>query len=157
MTHDEVVSCHGSVNIADNWLVTFGWSEIMGSYNTADTTVEDRESKSWKIICTKTAVDTGTERVKWMPRLAIKIALQCAQYPLTIRLLQLDMTRLKQKFLACHCTMSKATYMKCAPLTKQMSCRGLFQYFQLHINFWCHMQQMYRISNAVNKTQHYLF
>jgi len=28
---------HGSVNNAENPLATFGWSEIMGAYNTAET------------------------------------------------------------------------------------------------------------------------
>jgi len=44
MTHDEVASSsaqdrHGSVNIAENWLVTLGWREIIGGYNTPDTIV----------------------------------------------------------------------------------------------------------------------
>jgi len=33
-------SCHGSMNIAENRLVTLGWSEIMGGYNTADIILE---------------------------------------------------------------------------------------------------------------------
>jgi len=34
------VSCHGSVNIAENRLVTLGWSEVKGGYNTPDIMVE---------------------------------------------------------------------------------------------------------------------
>jgi len=34
------VSCHRPVNIAENRLVTLGWSEIMGGYNTVDAMCE---------------------------------------------------------------------------------------------------------------------
>jgi len=44
MTHDEV-SFHGLVNIAENRPVTLGWSEIMGDYNTTDTTAEIGQRK----------------------------------------------------------------------------------------------------------------
>ena len=45
MTHDEVCDGRGSVNIAENRLVTFGWSEIKGGYNTPDTMVEIGQRK----------------------------------------------------------------------------------------------------------------
>jgi len=41
MMHEEMRELpRGSVNIAENRLVTAGWSEIMGGYNTADTVIE---------------------------------------------------------------------------------------------------------------------